>query len=137
MWHPVVPPRESIHDLRLPKWLVKPSLLLSTQRLSYERLPRSGRQTISKAKSIITANVQVEPSRIILKAKSASEAWEILRLKYEGKGLFLRMQYHSEFNSLRLADCESLLDYQIQLRNLSKTLTKSVYQNPQRISACN
>ena len=64
-----------------------------------------------KAKSIITANVQVEPSRIILKAKSALEAWEILRLKYEGKGLFLRMRYHAEFGNLRLVDCESLLDY--------------------------
>src|ERR1700722_18136342 len=44
-----------------------------------------------KAKSIITANVQLEPSRIILKAKSASEAWETLRLKYKGKGLFLQI----------------------------------------------
>jgi gag-polypeptide of LTR copia-type len=75
-----------------------------------------------KAKSIITANVHIEPSRIILKAKSASEAWEILRLKYEGKGLFLRMRYHSEFNSLRLADCESLLDYQIQFKELVQNL---------------
>jgi hypothetical protein len=75
-----------------------------------------------KAKSIITANVHVEPSRIILKAKSASEAWEILRLKYEGKGLFLRMRYHSEFNNLRLADCESLLDYQIQFKELVQNL---------------
>jgi hypothetical protein len=64
-----------------------------------------------KAKSIITANVQVEPLRVILKAKSASEAWEILRLKYEGKGLFLRMRYHAKFGGLRLVDCESLLDY--------------------------
>jgi hypothetical protein len=75
-----------------------------------------------KAKLIITANVQIEPSRIILKAKSASEAWEILRLKYEGKGLFLRMRYHSEFNNLRLADCESLLDYQIQFKELVQNL---------------
>ena len=66
--------------------------------------------------------MQVEPSRIILKAKSALEAWEILRLKYEGKGLFLRMRYHAEFGNLRLVDCESLLDYQIQFKELVQNL---------------
>ena len=64
-----------------------------------------------KAKSIITANVLVEPSKIILKAKSASEAWKTLRLKYEGKGLFLCIWYHAEFNNLRLSHCDSLLDF--------------------------
>lgn len=75
-----------------------------------------------KAKSIITANVLVEPSKIILKAKSASEAWNTLRLKYEGKGLFLRIRYHSEFNNLHLAHCDSLLDFQIQFRELVQNL---------------
>lgn len=75
-----------------------------------------------KAKSIITANVLVEPSKIILKAKSASEAWKILRLKYEGKGLYLRMRYHAEFNILRLSECDSLLDFQIQFRELVQNL---------------
>jgi len=75
-----------------------------------------------KAKSIITANILVEPSKLILKAKSALEAWQILALKYEGKGLYLRIRYHAEFNSLRLANCESLLDFQIQFRELVQNL---------------
>ena len=71
-----------------------------------------------KAKSIITANILAEPAKLILKAKSALEAWQILALKYEGKGLYLRIRYHAEFNSLHLAECESLLDFQIQFREL-------------------
>jgi len=88
-----------------------------------------------KAKSIITANVQLEPSRIILKAKSASEAWETLRLKYEGKGLFLRIRYHAEFNNLYLANCDSLLDYQIQFKELVQNLEEvGLAKTPKDIS---
>jgi len=43
-------------------------------------------------------------------------------LKYEGKGLYLRIRYHAEFNNLRLSECDSLLDFQIQFRELVQNL---------------